>query len=105
MGRDDYRNQAEGFKLNNQEASSRKLDMLAARLLLPTITLGLLLPGLSSGSTFERTKVFETSRRVQASWVYRLVYIVDERGHLVLIRQDGVVISGPQSANRQFKRK
>lgn len=61
------------------------------RFLFSTTVLGLLFLSLSSASAFERPKAFESPTSVQAPWVYRLIYVVDERGHLVLVRQGGSV--------------
>ena len=61
----------------------------------------LLLPTNGSASSYERANRAEPNARVQTPRVYRLVYIVDDRGHWVLVRHDGSrEISGPPPSNR-----
>jgi len=75
--------------------------MMMSRLSLLALALGMLLPGLAAASTYERPKSFEPPARLQAPHVYRLVYIVDERGHWVLVRYDGTrEVGAPQKQHR-----
>jgi len=75
---------------------------------LPLIALSALLAAPVNASSFERPRAAAPATRIQKPDVYRLVYIVDERGHLVLVRQDGAVTRVPPppgiSPKRQMPR-
>jgi len=82
--------------------------MKAFCLFLLPLALGAMFPASVQASSFERPRAAAPATRVQKPDVYRLVYIVDERGHLVLVRQDGAVTRVPPppgiSPKRQMPR-
>ena len=82
--------------------------MKAFCLFLLPLALGAMFPASVQASSFERSRGAAPATRIQKPDVYRLVYIVDERGHLVLVRQDGTVTRVPPppgiSPKRQMPR-
>ena len=60
--------------------------------ILIAITLGMLLPSQAYSSSNERARTPPRTAKVQKVEVYRLVYIVDEKGHMVLVRHDNALV-------------
>ena len=60
--------------------------------ILIAITLGMLLPSQAYSSSNERARTPPRTAKVQRVEVYRLVYIVDEQGHMVLVRHDNALV-------------
>ena len=60
--------------------------------ILIAITLGILLPSQAYSSSNERARTPPRTAKVQRVEVYRLVYIVDEKGHMVLVRHDNALV-------------
>ncbi len=62
--------------------------MKFASAILFATTLGMLIPSQAYSSSNERARTPPRTAKVQKVEVYRLVYIVDEKGHMVLVRHD-----------------
>ena len=64
-----------------------------------TMTLGIFMPSQGYSSSDERTRTAPPVARIQKAEVYYLVYIVDKKGHMVLVRQDNARVrpGGPVS--------
>ena len=60
--------------------------------ILIAITLGILLPSQAYSSSNERARTPPRTAKVQRVEVYRLVYIVDEKGRMVLVRHDNALV-------------
>lgn len=56
--------------------------------ILITMTLGMLMPSQGHSSSDESRRTAPPVARIQKAEVYYLVYVVDEKGHMVLVRQD-----------------
>ena len=79
--------------------------MKAFCLFLLPLALGAMFPASVQASSFERPRAAAPATRIQKPDVYRLVYIVDERGHLVLVRHDGAVERVPESRHAPPQRR
>jgi len=66
-------------------------DRVMARMfsVLALVALTLQIPARGHASSYERSKIESPVTRMQKGWVYRLVYIVDDRGRWILVRSDG----------------
>jgi hypothetical protein len=73
-------------------------------LFLTLVALALQIPTRSYASSYERSNTDSTLSRRPNVPLYRLVYIVDDRGHWILIRSDGTrETRGPQKPSRTRK--
>ena len=60
--------------------------------ILIAITLGMLIPSQAYSFSNERVRTQPRTAKVQKVEVLRLVYIVDEKGHMVLVRHDNALV-------------
>ena len=76
--------------------------------LLILMAVSLVLPANGHASSYERSNRAEPATRAQTPWMYRPLYVLDKKGHLVLVRQDGAVTRVPPppriSPKRQMPR-
>jgi len=71
--------------------------------LLILMAVSLILPANGHASSYERSNRAEPATRAQTPWMYLPLYVLDKKGRLVLVRDDGSRVTSARSPNLNRK--